>query len=58
MEAFLNDEIPFGRIPTLVESALATIDPVTADSLETVLDADQRARTLVHEKVRSPVAGS
>ncbi|MAC19358.1 MAG: 1-deoxy-D-xylulose-5-phosphate reductoisomerase [Phycisphaerae bacterium] len=58
VEAFLNDEIPFGRISSLVESALAEIDPVTADSLEIVLDADQRARALVHEKVRSPVAGS
>ena len=58
VEAFLDDEIPFGRIPSLVESALARIEPVTADSLETVLDADHRARTFVHEQVRSPVAGS
>lgn len=58
VEAFLDERIPFGRISSLVESALAKIDPVTADSLETVLDADQRARTFVLEKLRSPVAGS
>lgn len=42
--AFLAGRIGFPEIPASIESALATVDPVPATSLDAVLDADARAR--------------
>ncbi len=52
--AFLEQHIRFGRIVRLVEQALDAIPSQKADSLETILEADAKAReyvrkALVHE---------
>jgi 1-deoxy-D-xylulose-5-phosphate reductoisomerase len=41
---FLRGEIPFGRIPELVEFALSAIRPAPISTLTDVLDADRAAR--------------
>ncbi len=45
--AFLERKIRFGRIVELVTEALSAIEPVPADTLETVLAADREARAFV-----------
>jgi 1-deoxy-D-xylulose-5-phosphate reductoisomerase len=50
--AFLEGRIPFGRIPELVERALAAHVPEPADDLEAITAADHAARALVAEEVR------
>ena len=45
--AFLNDEIPFGGITRLVESALEKLGPMPANNLEDIFHADQEARRVV-----------
>jgi 1-deoxy-D-xylulose-5-phosphate reductoisomerase len=50
--AFLAGRIPFGRIPELVDAALAAHVPEPADDLETIRAADRAARVLVAEEVR------
>ena len=47
--AFLNDEIPFGGITRLVESALEKLGPMPANNLEDIFHADQEARRVVAE---------
>jgi 1-deoxy-D-xylulose-5-phosphate reductoisomerase len=42
--AFLTGRIPFGRIPELIASALRGHDPLPADTLAAVVDADRWAR--------------
>ena len=49
VRAFLERRIRFGRITQLVTEALASIDARPVDSLDTVLDADRRARDFVKE---------
>jgi 1-deoxy-D-xylulose-5-phosphate reductoisomerase len=44
---FLAGRIPFGRIPELIEDALASVSPEPARSLEVVMAADRRARAHV-----------
>jgi len=44
VEAFLAGAVPFDRIADVIEDAMAAVDAVAVDSLETVLDADRRAR--------------
>ncbi len=46
VSAFLQGEISFLSIPALVEDALAALAVVPADSLDTLLAADARARQL------------
>ena len=46
--AFLAGNIRFGRIVELVSEALAAIEVQPADCLETILDADRRARGFVN----------
>ena len=48
---FLRDEIPFGRIPELVEGALNTILVKSNPSLEDILEADRLARDYVARAV-------
>ncbi len=49
--AFLERKIRFGRIVELVAEALSAIAPEPADNLETILDADRRARAFVGERI-------
>jgi 1-deoxy-D-xylulose-5-phosphate reductoisomerase len=49
--AFLDRRIRFGRIVELVDQALDRIDTQEADSLETILAADQQARDFVNLQI-------
>lgn len=49
--AFLDDGLPYLRIPEVVEKTLNTISVSSADSLELILDADARARMIAKEFV-------
>lgn len=49
--AFLERRIAFGRIFELVTDALAAIDAQPVDCLDTVLDADARARAFVTQQI-------
>jgi len=51
LEAFLAERIRFGRITELVEIALDEIEPIPADSLETILEADRKARDVVDKRI-------
>ena len=51
VEAFLARKVRFGRIFELVAEALAGVPAESVDSLETVLDADRRAREFVHQRI-------
>ena len=50
--AFLNEGLPYLQIPAVVEAVLNTIPSVNADSLETILDVDMRARQVAQTVVR------
>jgi len=52
VEAFLSHRIRFGQIAELVDHALQTIGLQPADSLETILAADQKARQCVMNQVK------
>ncbi len=56
--AFLEQRIRFGRIVKLVEQALDAIPSQKADSLETILEADAKARDYVRQALvrESPAA--
>ncbi|WP_128113288.1 1-deoxy-D-xylulose-5-phosphate reductoisomerase [Polynucleobacter necessarius] len=47
--AFLDEGLPYLRIPEVVEKTLSAIPVANADSLEFILDADTRARNLARE---------
>ena len=49
--AFLADQIPFGRIPELVEKTLEKIGDLKADGLEDIFEADRQARLAVEELI-------
>ena len=51
VDAFLAERIRFGQITELVEAALDDIESVPVDSLETVLEADQKARKVVEKRI-------
>lgn len=53
VQAFLERKIPFGRIVELVATALDTIKPQSADTLTTILDADQAARACVADELQA-----
>jgi 1-deoxy-D-xylulose-5-phosphate reductoisomerase len=53
--AFLDKQIAFGQIAELAAAALDTIAPSPADSLETILEADRRARAFVEQRLGSYV---
>ncbi len=44
VQAFLDQKLPFTRIAVLVEEVMKTIDFGNADSLDSILEADARAR--------------
>ncbi len=51
--AFLDSGLPYLQIAQVVEHALATIAPIEADSLETILQADAQARAVASSFVHS-----
>jgi 1-deoxy-D-xylulose-5-phosphate reductoisomerase len=53
VEAFLDRRIPFGRIVELAEAALDALPAEPIHELETVLEADRRARAFVREQIGS-----
>lgn len=48
VEAFLQEQIPFLAISELVSATMAQHQPVAADTLDSILAADQQARVLAH----------
>ncbi len=51
--AFLDSGLPYLKIPQVVEHALNSVMPLQADSLETILQADAKARDTARSFVRS-----
>ena len=50
---FLEGRLPFGGMAEVIEAALSAHPAVEADSLETVLEADRRARATVREALKT-----
>jgi len=50
--AFLEQGLPYLKIPVVVDKVLNTISSVNADSLELILDLDGRARRIAEEVVK------
>lgn len=53
VQAFLDRKLTFGRIIELVATALETLKPQSADTLTTILDADQAARDCVANELQA-----
>ena len=53
VSAFLAERLTFPGIAAVIDGVLQTIDIVPVDSLQTVFDADQRARSIALEIVRA-----
>jgi len=51
VSAFLQGQIAFLAIPSLVANALSTLPAASADTLEGLLDADQRARQITQAAI-------
>ncbi|WP_038050972.1 1-deoxy-D-xylulose-5-phosphate reductoisomerase [Thioalkalivibrio sp. ALJ1] len=51
VEAFLQEELAFSEIPTVIAATLDAIEAEPVDSLERVLSADQRGREVASEWV-------
>lgn len=51
MAAFLQEEITFGAITTLVEEALNSLGDLPANTLEDIFEADRLARTEVKKQL-------
>ncbi len=51
--AFLNEGLPYLNIPNVVEYCLNALPPVEADSLETILDVDARARQTANQFIHA-----
>ncbi len=49
VEAFLTGRIAFGRIPALIATTLESLDAGPADDLESVIEADRRARAYAED---------
>jgi 1-deoxy-D-xylulose-5-phosphate reductoisomerase len=49
---FLEGRLPFGRLATVIDSALSAHRAVPVDSLDTVVEADREARAVAKEAVR------
>lgn len=59
VEAFLSQRVCFGKIARLVERALDEIEPEPLTDLEACMEADRRARDLVHASLEErPAARS
>src|SRR5690606_21906977 len=55
--AFLERRVRFGRIPELVEQALAAVDAGPIETLDDVLEADAAARRFVNEALADALVG-
>ncbi len=53
VEEFLQHRIKFTEIPKIVESTLTAVQKVSADDLNTVLDADRQARSYAQSQIRA-----
>ncbi|HET7125649.1 MAG TPA: 1-deoxy-D-xylulose-5-phosphate reductoisomerase [Lysobacter sp.] len=53
VSAFLQGRIAFLDIPSIIEAGLAALPVTPADSLDTLLEADARARDFAHERCGS-----
>lgn len=51
--AFLDEGLPYLSIPNVVEHCLNALSPVAADSLETILEADARARQAANQFIHA-----
>jgi len=51
--AFLDHGLPYLSIPNVVEHCLNALSPVAADSLETILEADARARQAANQFIHA-----
>ena len=51
--AFLERKIPFGRIIELTAESLEAVAVAPADSLETILDADEQSRQMVQRLIEA-----
>lgn len=58
VDAFLDGKISFLAIPQLIEQVLARHEPLAVDRLESVLEADSRARIAAREAVAKVSASS
>ncbi|WP_300433589.1 1-deoxy-D-xylulose-5-phosphate reductoisomerase [uncultured Thalassolituus sp.] len=51
VDAFLQEQIPFNDIPTLIARVMSEHRPVAADDIETILSADAWARSRARETI-------
>ncbi|TNC91517.1 MAG: 1-deoxy-D-xylulose-5-phosphate reductoisomerase, partial [Thalassolituus sp.] len=51
VDAFLQEQIPFNDIPTLIARVMSEHHPVAADDIETILSADAWARSRARETI-------
>ncbi len=58
VQAFLDNQLPFGDIPRIVADALDAVSAEPARDLTTVLDADARARAAAETRLGSPAGVS
>jgi len=49
--SFLDGELPFVRIPEVIERVLEAHEPAPIDCLDAILEADGRARAIAREVV-------
>ncbi len=53
VEAFLNEQIRFTDIPVVIEKTMHEIPVQKADSLETILDMDGKARVVANQMIQN-----
>ncbi|MCL1633163.1 1-deoxy-D-xylulose-5-phosphate reductoisomerase [Luteimonas sp. SX5] len=58
VSAFLQGRVGFLAIPALVEEVLAALPPQTADTLDTLLDADAQARRIASKVAATMTIGA
>ncbi|MGA7800401.1 MAG: 1-deoxy-D-xylulose-5-phosphate reductoisomerase [Gammaproteobacteria bacterium] len=58
VQAFLDGRLPFRAIPEVIEDTLAACGAPAVDSLDTVLDADSRARGYARKRVAAAAGGT
>ena len=51
VEMFLDNRLAYSEIPNAIEDALENIESVSVDCLETIMDADRRARDCAYQFV-------
>ncbi len=51
VEAFLNEQIRFTDIPTIIEQTMHTFQVTAADTLAIILDIDQQSRRVAQQLI-------